>query len=109
MKRGECELLACLKISMLSRVCVYVVRRGGQWVLQRERAAGDVRRTCSRHIMDSAIERIAGKREDKTRHAMIERVTELWLVICDLIILLSDDQVFRGIRCGEGEKESCPG
>jgi len=57
------------------RVAAYETR-GGQWVLQRERAAGDVRRTCSRHIMDSAIERIAGKREDKTRHAMIERMTK---------------------------------
>jgi len=57
------------------RVAAYETR-GGQWVLQRERAAGDVRRTCSRHIMDSAIERIAGKREDKTRHAVIERMTK---------------------------------
>ena len=74
--------------------------------MQRDRAAGDVRRARSRHIMDRAIEGISRRRDDKTRHAMIAKVTELWLVIRDLIILLLADQVFRGLRCGEGRKES---
>ena len=75
---------------MLSGVCVYVACRGVKWITERERDADEVRRAGSRLLMERGIERILRKRDDTTLHALNDKVTESWLVICDLRIWMSD-------------------
>ena len=61
-----------------------------KWVTERELDADEVRRAGSRLLMERGIERILRNRDDTTLHALNVKVTETWLVICDLRVWMSD-------------------